>query len=186
MGCEETKITKKEETCQDNTPETPKTDVNKASIKMIEESEATGKVKEIYEEIKKALGIDFVPNMYKAIANNLSYLEITWKKIQDIMSKSGKLDNKTKDVPGVAESVVMLPGGGHKFLIDEDKVPNNAMYNMGYVHFHPAAEQVPGNPGIEGYFLKHTAVTSGFEFPAGRLVEQQGIDFGFPNNYELI
>ena len=70
--------------------------IDKASIKMIEESEATGKVKEIYDEIKKTLGIGFVPNMYKAIANNPSYLEITWKKIQDIMSKSGKLDNKTK------------------------------------------------------------------------------------------
>ena len=63
---------------------------------MIEESEATGKVKEIYDEIKKTLGIGFVPNMYKALANNPSYLEISWKKIQDIMSKSGKLDNKTK------------------------------------------------------------------------------------------
>ena len=49
---------------------------------MIEESEATGKVKKIYDEIKKTLGIDFVPNMYKAIANNPSYLEITWKKFR--------------------------------------------------------------------------------------------------------
>jgi hypothetical protein len=32
-----------------------------ASIKMIPEEEATGKVKDIYEEIKSSLGIDFVP-----------------------------------------------------------------------------------------------------------------------------
>jgi hypothetical protein len=31
------------------------------SITMIPEEEATGKVKEIYEEIKSQLGIDFVP-----------------------------------------------------------------------------------------------------------------------------
>jgi len=34
-----------------------------AFIKVVEESEATGKVKEIYEDIKKTIGIDF---MYKA------------------------------------------------------------------------------------------------------------------------
>jgi len=73
-------------------------DRNKASVKLIEESEARGKVKEIYDEIEKTLGIDFVPNMYKAMGNNPNYLEITWEKIQDIMSKSGKLDSKTKDI----------------------------------------------------------------------------------------
>ncbi len=35
-----------------------------ASIKMIPEEEATGKVKEIYEEIKSQFEIDFVPNLY--------------------------------------------------------------------------------------------------------------------------
>jgi hypothetical protein len=32
-----------------------------ASIKMIPEEEAIGKVKDIYEDIKSRLGIDFVP-----------------------------------------------------------------------------------------------------------------------------
>lgn len=47
MGC---KDNKKEETCEANKLETPKADANRASIKMIEESEATGKVKEVYDE----------------------------------------------------------------------------------------------------------------------------------------
>ncbi len=34
-----------------------------ASIKMISEEEATGKAKDIYEEIKSKLGIDFIPNL---------------------------------------------------------------------------------------------------------------------------
>jgi len=106
MGYEEKKVAKKEDTCEPNKPETPKTDANKASIKMIEESEATEKVKEIYDEIKKTLGIGFVPNMYKAIANNPRYLELTWKKIQDIMSKNGKLDNKTKDIIALTVSIM--------------------------------------------------------------------------------
>jgi len=35
------------------------------------------KVKDIYEEIKSKLGIDFVPNLYKVMASN----PITWKRI---------------------------------------------------------------------------------------------------------
>jgi division protein CdvB (Snf7/Vps24/ESCRT-III family) len=38
------------------------------SIKMIEVEEATGKVKEIYQQIMDEIGIDFVPNIYKVIA----------------------------------------------------------------------------------------------------------------------
>jgi hypothetical protein len=94
-------------------------------------------------------------------------------------------------VPGVAEEMIPVDDfhhghQHHKFLIDANKIPNNAKFKNGYVHFHPAAVQDENNPGIEGFFLKHTAVTTGFEFPPGRLVEQQGIDFGFPNNYEII
>jgi len=35
-----------------------------ASIRMISEETATGKVRAIYEEIKARRGIDFVPNLY--------------------------------------------------------------------------------------------------------------------------
>ena len=45
-----------------------------ASIKMINEDEATGKTKEIYDDIKLSLGIDFVPNMYKVMASKPGYL----------------------------------------------------------------------------------------------------------------
>ena len=38
-----------------------------ASIKMISEEEASGKVKYSYEEIKSKFEIDFVPNLYKVM-----------------------------------------------------------------------------------------------------------------------
>jgi hypothetical protein len=41
-----------------------------AATKMIAEEEATGRVKEIYQDIKTAFGIDFVPNMYKVMSPN--------------------------------------------------------------------------------------------------------------------
>ncbi len=35
-----------------------------ASVRLLPGEEATGKLKEIYEEIESQLGIDFVPNLY--------------------------------------------------------------------------------------------------------------------------
>ncbi len=40
------------------------------SIRMIESEEATGKVKEIYQEIMERFGIDFVSNMYKVMGHH--------------------------------------------------------------------------------------------------------------------
>ncbi len=77
-----------------------------ASIKMIEEEEATGKVKDIYEEIMKQLGIDFVPNLYKVMAPNPNYLEANWNKVKTIMVEEGKLDRLTKEIIIVAVSAV--------------------------------------------------------------------------------
>ena len=78
-----------------------------ASIKMINEDEATGKTKEIYEDIKQALGIDFVPNMYKVMASKPGYLEANWNKIKTVMQEPGKLDSLTKEIIAVAVSAVM-------------------------------------------------------------------------------
>ncbi len=77
-----------------------------AFVNVVEEDNATGKVKEVYEDIKKTLGIDFVPNMYKAMANNPVYLDIAWKKVQAIMTKQGKLDSKTKNIIALTVSIM--------------------------------------------------------------------------------
>lgn len=77
-----------------------------ASINLISEEEATGKVKEIYEQIKSQLGIDFVPNLYKAMAANPDYLEANWNRVKAIMVKKGKLDRLTKEIIAVAVSAV--------------------------------------------------------------------------------
>jgi alkylhydroperoxidase/carboxymuconolactone decarboxylase family protein YurZ len=79
-----------------------------ASIKMIDEENATGNVKKIYSEIKASLGIDFVPNMYKVMAHKPHYLETTWNKTKAIMhDKKGKLDSLTKEIIAVAVSATM-------------------------------------------------------------------------------
>ena len=79
---------------------------NMASIRMVEEVEATGKVKEVYEDIKATLGIDFIPNMYKVMAPKPDYLDVNWTKIKSIMRGPGKLDPLTKEIIAVAVSAV--------------------------------------------------------------------------------
>ena len=78
-----------------------------ASIKMINEDEATGKTKKVYQDIKETLGIDFVPNMYMVMAAKPGYLEANWNKIKTVMGEKGKLDSLTKEIIAVAVSAVM-------------------------------------------------------------------------------
>ena len=77
-----------------------------ASLRMVPEEEATGKVKAIYQEIKQQLGIDFVPNLYRVMATNPDYLEASWNKVQAVMFASGKLDRLTKEIIAVTVSAV--------------------------------------------------------------------------------
>jgi len=74
---------------------------------MIDESGATDKVKAIYDDIRLSLGIDFVPNMYKAMAVNPDFLEANWNKIKMVMQSPGRLDSLTKEIIAVAVSAVM-------------------------------------------------------------------------------
>src|SRR6266511_2536931 len=62
-----------------------------AAIAMVTEDQASGKVGEIYADIKASLGIDFVPNLYK---------------VKAVMVTPGKLDRLTKESIAVAVSAV--------------------------------------------------------------------------------
>ena len=77
-----------------------------ASIKMVSEDEAVGRVKAAYTEIKQEFGIDFVPNLYRVMASNPSYLEANWNKVKAVMIAAGKLDRLTKEIIAVAVSAV--------------------------------------------------------------------------------
>lgn len=76
------------------------------SINMITEEQATGTVKTIYEAIKRDLGIDFVPNLYKVMAAKPEYLEANWNKVRAVMIETGRLDRLTKEMIAVAVSAV--------------------------------------------------------------------------------
>lgn len=81
----------------------------------------------IYDDIKKTLGIDFIPNMYKAMADNPDYLELTWKRIQAIMNTEVKLDKNSRDIITFTVSIM----SGSKYCIDvyKDAVVNDGLDN---------------------------------------------------------
>jgi AhpD family alkylhydroperoxidase len=79
----------------------------------------------IYDDIKKTLGIDFVPNMYKAMALNPDYLELTWNRVQAVMNKEGKLDKKTRDI--IAFTVSIMSGSTYCINVYKEAVVHNGL-----------------------------------------------------------
>tara|TARA_B100000401_G_scaffold168352_1_gene112562 strand:+ start:34 stop:426 length:393 start_codon:yes stop_codon:yes gene_type:complete len=75
-----------------------------AIFKMIEESQATGKVKEVFEDIKNSRGITEIPNFWKMLANDPNELERSWNSLKQVMRK-GALDAVTKELIYVAVSI---------------------------------------------------------------------------------
>jgi len=74
-----------------------------ALVPFVEEEDATGVVKEVYDDIKAARGLAEVPNFWKAIAHHPDYLRSEWTKLQTIL-ETGSLDRKTKEMIAVAVS----------------------------------------------------------------------------------
>ena len=73
-------------------------------FKTIEEKDATGKVKEVYEDIKSSRGITEIPNFWKMLANDPNELERSWNALKQVMRK-GALDPVTKELIYVAVSI---------------------------------------------------------------------------------
>ena len=72
--------------------------------KPISENEATGKVKEVYDDIKSSRHITEVPNFWRMLANDPDELERSWNSLKQVMKK-GALDHVTKELIYVAVSI---------------------------------------------------------------------------------
>ena len=73
-------------------------------FKPISENEATGKIKEVFDEIKSARQITEVPNFWKMLANDSNELQRTWSSLKEIMKKNA-LDPVTKELIYLAVSI---------------------------------------------------------------------------------
>jgi len=74
-----------------------------AIVSFISEDQANDKTKIIYEEIKKTIGIPFVPNLFKAMGHNPDYLEATWNQYKVTMGP-GELSLREKELVALAVS----------------------------------------------------------------------------------
>ena len=75
-----------------------------AIFKMIEENQAEGKIKEVFEDIKSSRGITEIPNFWKMLANDPNELERSWNSLKQVMRK-GALDPIAKELIYVAVSI---------------------------------------------------------------------------------
>ena len=73
-------------------------------FKPISEKQAKGKVKKVFDEIKKTRKIKKIPNFWRSLAHNPDLIERTWNNLKYIMKK-GSLDPVTKELIYVAVSI---------------------------------------------------------------------------------
>ena len=73
-------------------------------FKPISEKQAKGKVKKVFDEIKKTRKIKKIPNFWRSLAHNPDLIERTWNNLKQIMKK-GSLDPVTKELIYVAVSI---------------------------------------------------------------------------------
>ena len=74
-----------------------------ATVSLVEEEEAVGLVRKIYEDIKQTKQIDFVPNFWKTLATHPPLLEQTWLRLKSAMTP-GRIDGLTKEMIALAVS----------------------------------------------------------------------------------
>ncbi len=117
-----------------------------ATLRFVSEEEATGRTKEIYEELKGSLGI--VPNIYRALANNEHILETFWENRKRIMDQ-GTLDPAIKE--WLAWATVAINNA--KFGVDTHTA---RLKKMGYTD-----EQIVEALAVINYFIGISTVING-------------------------
>lgn len=80
-----------------------------ATVRPVAEVEATGKVAEIFADIKRTKSIDFVPRFWQVIATNPAQLEVVWTSLKTLMhpeaaGRESRLDPKTREIIALAVS----------------------------------------------------------------------------------
>ena len=72
---------------------------------LVSDEQATGKVKEVFDEIRSTMGL--VPNFFRALAAvDAEWMELNWMRWKGIMGRSGSLDRKTKELLAVAAAML--------------------------------------------------------------------------------
>ena len=73
-------------------------------FKPVNEKKVKGKVKKVFDDIKKSRNIKKVPNFWRYLANNSNNLERTWNNTKTVM-KGGALNPVVKELIYIAVSI---------------------------------------------------------------------------------
>src|SRR6476660_2483772 len=73
------------------------------TVKLVEESCPHPVVREVFADIKATKKIDFVPNIWRALATHPEHLKLCWTRLKAIM-QPGKVDLLTKEIIALAVS----------------------------------------------------------------------------------
>jgi AhpD family alkylhydroperoxidase len=80
-----------------------------ATVRPVEEQEATGRVAAIFADIKETKKIDFVPAIWRTLATNPVQLEVVWNTLKTLMhpeatGRKSRLDPTTREIIALAVS----------------------------------------------------------------------------------
>jgi AhpD family alkylhydroperoxidase len=83
--------------------------MRQATVRLVDENAAGGKVREIFDDIKRTKNIEFVPNFWRALATNPDQLELVWRQLKTLMhpeavARAARLDPKTRETIALAVS----------------------------------------------------------------------------------
>jgi alkylhydroperoxidase family enzyme len=80
-----------------------------ATVRPVSEAEATGKVREVFDDIKRTKKIGAVPNFWRVLATNPNNLELVWTRLKSLMhpeavGRTSPLDPLTREIIALAVS----------------------------------------------------------------------------------
>ena len=76
-----------------------------ATVKLVNENCDHPVVKRVFADIKATKKIDFIPNIWRALASYPDHLELCWSRLKAIMQPGRKIDLLTKEIIALAVSV---------------------------------------------------------------------------------
>ena len=84
-------------------------DARPATVQPVSEDAATGRVAEIYADIRETKGIDFVPRFWQVLATNPTQLDVVWSSLKKLMhpeavGRTSPLDPAVREMIALAVS----------------------------------------------------------------------------------
>jgi AhpD family alkylhydroperoxidase len=74
-----------------------------STVRLVDETTSDPRVRAVFDDIKATKKIDFVPNLWRALATHPEHLELMWTRLKAIM-RPGKIDLLTKEIVALAVS----------------------------------------------------------------------------------